>query len=612
MGGPYDEIQVVLHRDSYTTPWGFRLQGGKDFNAPLTVQRVFVGSPSQLELQRGDTILNIENYDVTGMMHAQAQNIIKKSGGSLTLTLKRGPGTRSIAASKPEPPPFFRSKSLETGVTAPPGAPIGTLGFIPTTKPKMANPAKNQSYGIDYSRPCPPPDFSSKQKAMAKPIYGTPQAGPTYPGSMLNRLNQSLNNRLFVSGGDEYYDGSSPSGGGYHGGDNGISYFDGTPARPHSAHSTYNNTPKYQPDDHSADYNRKSVKELKNAYNKPWKQNESIVGDYTQPRSPRQPRRVWQKPEETGGALPGGLREPGWDPRIAQQQRQQTSSMQWRPVHAPAPVNRGGYAHNNPPPPAVNARQPPAPGVKHIEYEEPAWKGTLNSTGNMNRLEARAPHMMPVNGARSGSPNPSSGRISPYAPMKNPTDRPQMLTTCTGAAHARSYSPMGADGRHSPGNSPVQSQQSAEPHQPRLQTVTYSGGNAPVYSQQTNPPPMVAPDATVQHLQYNSPLQLYSRDNVNQVISSQTTGMPGEGTIQVTGGGQQQQQNFANSDLARMIHQEDRQRAASPFRDSARNTLQPPGQDPQYAGYVDQARQSPIMFALQQHVIDQDRGASDF
>jgi len=278
-------------------------------------------------------------------------------------------------------------------------------------------------------------------------------------------------------------------------------------------------------------------------------------------------------------------------------------------VQAPAPLNRG-YAH--PPPPAVNARQPPAQ-VKHIEYEEPAWKGTLNSTGNMNRIEQRAPHMMPVNGARSGSPNPSSGRISPYAPMKNPTDRPQMLTTYTGAAHARSYSPMGADGRHSPANSPVQSQQSAEPHQPRLQTVTYSGGNAPVYSQQTNPPPAAAPDATVQHLQYNSPLQLYSRDNVNQVISSQTAGMPGEGTVQVTGGGQQQQQNFANSDLARMIHQEDRQRAASPFRDSARNTLQPPGQDPQYAGYVDQARQSPIMFALQQHVIDQENhGASDF
>ena len=34
------EFQVRLDRDALNTPWGFRLQGGKDFNAPLTVQRV--------------------------------------------------------------------------------------------------------------------------------------------------------------------------------------------------------------------------------------------------------------------------------------------------------------------------------------------------------------------------------------------------------------------------------------------------------------------------------------------------------------------------------------------------------------------------------------------
>merc|ERR1719245_773266 len=80
--------------------------------------------------------------------------------------------------------------------------------------------------------------------------------------------------------------------------------------------------------------------------------------------------------------------------------------------------------------------------------------------------------------------------------------------------------------------SPVQSQ----PHQPRLQTMTYSGGNAPVYSQHTNPPPSAAPNATAQHLQYNSPLGLYSRDNVNRAINAQTAGMPGEGTIRLQAG----------------------------------------------------------------------------
>ena len=36
----YVDSQVRLYRDALSTPWGFRLQGGADFKAPLTVQRV--------------------------------------------------------------------------------------------------------------------------------------------------------------------------------------------------------------------------------------------------------------------------------------------------------------------------------------------------------------------------------------------------------------------------------------------------------------------------------------------------------------------------------------------------------------------------------------------
>lgn len=34
------EFVVNLYRDSLQTPWGFRLEGGKDFKAPLSIQRV--------------------------------------------------------------------------------------------------------------------------------------------------------------------------------------------------------------------------------------------------------------------------------------------------------------------------------------------------------------------------------------------------------------------------------------------------------------------------------------------------------------------------------------------------------------------------------------------
>ena len=33
-------IKVTLQRDSLHTPWGFRLQGGADFRAPFTVNKV--------------------------------------------------------------------------------------------------------------------------------------------------------------------------------------------------------------------------------------------------------------------------------------------------------------------------------------------------------------------------------------------------------------------------------------------------------------------------------------------------------------------------------------------------------------------------------------------
>ena len=40
VGQQYRELEVVLRRDSPATPWGFRLQGGAECQAPLTVQRV--------------------------------------------------------------------------------------------------------------------------------------------------------------------------------------------------------------------------------------------------------------------------------------------------------------------------------------------------------------------------------------------------------------------------------------------------------------------------------------------------------------------------------------------------------------------------------------------
>ena len=41
-------FRAKLHRDSADIPWGFRLQGGADYNKPLTLLRVCILSKSDM------------------------------------------------------------------------------------------------------------------------------------------------------------------------------------------------------------------------------------------------------------------------------------------------------------------------------------------------------------------------------------------------------------------------------------------------------------------------------------------------------------------------------------------------------------------------------------
>ncbi|XP_060248598.1 PDZ and LIM domain protein 5 isoform X9 [Meriones unguiculatus] len=80
-------------------PWGFRLQGGKDFNMPLTISSLKDGGKaSQAHVRIGDVVLSIDGISAQGMTHLEAQNKIKGCTGSLNMTLQR-----ASAAAKPEP-----------------------------------------------------------------------------------------------------------------------------------------------------------------------------------------------------------------------------------------------------------------------------------------------------------------------------------------------------------------------------------------------------------------------------------------------------------------------------------------------------------------------------
>ncbi|XP_029573843.1 PDZ and LIM domain protein 5a isoform X6 [Salmo trutta] len=79
-------------------PWGFRLQGGKDFNMPLTISRLTdLGKAAKARIAVGDVVLSIDGISTDGMNHLEAQNKIKACAGNLNLTLQR-------ASTIPKPP----------------------------------------------------------------------------------------------------------------------------------------------------------------------------------------------------------------------------------------------------------------------------------------------------------------------------------------------------------------------------------------------------------------------------------------------------------------------------------------------------------------------------
>ncbi|XP_055783843.1 PDZ and LIM domain protein 7 isoform X3 [Salvelinus fontinalis] len=71
-------------------PWGFRLQGGKDFSMPLTVSRLTPGGKAaQAGVGVGDWVVSIGETNAEDMTHVEAQNKIRAAEESLTLTLSK-------------------------------------------------------------------------------------------------------------------------------------------------------------------------------------------------------------------------------------------------------------------------------------------------------------------------------------------------------------------------------------------------------------------------------------------------------------------------------------------------------------------------------------------
>ncbi|XP_036920376.1 PDZ and LIM domain protein 7 isoform X3 [Sturnira hondurensis] len=121
-----DSFKVVLEGPA---PWGFRLQGGKDFNVPLSISRLTPGGKAaQAGVAVGDWVLSIDGENAGGLTHIEAQNKIRACGECLSLGLSRA----QQAQSKPQkaltpaadPPRYTFAPSASLNKTARPfGAP---------------------------------------------------------------------------------------------------------------------------------------------------------------------------------------------------------------------------------------------------------------------------------------------------------------------------------------------------------------------------------------------------------------------------------------------------------------------------------------------------------
>ncbi|CAD6208336.1 GSCOCG00003342001-RA-CDS, partial [Cotesia congregata] len=110
-------ISVKLSRFD-GSPWGFRLQGGKDFGTPLIVQKVNGGSPAEAAgLKAGDAVIRVNNTDMFNLRHKDAQDVIVRSGNNFEITVQRGgstwrPSVSPVSQSIPSPQPHLSAGSV--------------------------------------------------------------------------------------------------------------------------------------------------------------------------------------------------------------------------------------------------------------------------------------------------------------------------------------------------------------------------------------------------------------------------------------------------------------------------------------------------------------------
>ncbi|XP_075057698.1 PDZ and LIM domain protein 5 isoform X4 [Mixophyes fleayi] len=133
-------------------PWGFRLQGGKDFKMPLTISRLNDGGKAaKANIGIGDVVLTIDGISTDGMTHLEAQNKIKACTGSLSLTLQKA----VVVTTNPNPTQTEAPKEI--------------IKPVPIASPTPAITKVNTSVNVAYNKAPRPFGATSSSKPASIP-----------------------------------------------------------------------------------------------------------------------------------------------------------------------------------------------------------------------------------------------------------------------------------------------------------------------------------------------------------------------------------------------------------------------------------------------------------
>ncbi|CAG5112234.1 Oidioi.mRNA.OKI2018_I69.chr2.g6473.t1.cds [Oikopleura dioica] len=159
-------------------PWGFRIQGGKDFNSPLTISRVNEGGKAHASgLITGETIKEINGTETSGLVHVRCQQLIKNTGLSLTLTLDSSTAKPSQAPVKYTSPPPKVPVVTKSQFTT-----LHQQVSAPKPEPKIEKPSAVAA-ALARRSPSPPPVPSPPPETVdfpAPPASDFPKPPPSF------------------------------------------------------------------------------------------------------------------------------------------------------------------------------------------------------------------------------------------------------------------------------------------------------------------------------------------------------------------------------------------------------------------------------------------------